>query len=99
MTKSNPLEVVSCLSRREFPIEAIAGGSFRIGIPVCRNEDCRFRLFASDLGLQVDKRGLFLMPESDVRTESEARAYLAAWRFFARNFLSERKLWEEALGF
>lgn len=96
MAKSNASERVSCLSRGEFPIERIAGGSLRIRIPVCRSQHCRFRLFASDLGLEADGRGLFLAPDSDVSTEAEARAYFAAWRFFARNFLSERKLWSDA---
>ena len=88
-----------CLSRREITIECTGGGPYRINVTACSRENCALRMLASDLGLQSDKRGLFLLTADGVSTELEARAYLAAWRFFASHFLSERRLWADAVGF
>jgi hypothetical protein len=98
MIKSNLLKSNSCLSRGELAIETTARGSFRINVPACNREHCALRMLASDLGLQSDKRGLFLTTDNGATTELEARAYFAAWRFFANRLLSENRLWAEALG-
>lgn len=97
MTRSKVPQEFPCLSRGMFGIEASGDGSFLIRMPACRNERCPFRLYAADLFLQADDRGLVLNIEDGVSSEAEVRAYLAGWRFFARDLLAERRMWAQAL--
>ena len=82
---------------QQIQIEKMRGGQLRISIPSC-GPQCRLLVAPEDIGLQSDRNGLFLPTDATIRSITDARAYLLAWKLFARGVLSDREAWMRSVG-